>query len=156
MADNTDGSFSYEDAFPSPSAKKEPAKEFSYEDAYGIKPERSALGEVATGIKRGIIGGIPEAAGKAMQWATDENATGLQKQVYDTGKGLADRAKARLELPENKLNPEAHGAVTNAFAEGGEMLGPSIAFPAAAGAAMVGLPVKWGLARGAYDVLTHV
>jgi len=109
------------------------------QDAFDIinNQDRSALGEIYTGLKRGVVGGVPEMVGKAIQWGSDEKKS---PDVYNFGKTLAENAQARLNRPENKLSPESHNVVTNALAEGGEMIAPSLAIPAVVGAGMAALP----------------
>ena len=105
----------------------------------GIQKTRSGFGEVATGIRSGLTEGVPLQIGQAMQFAGEPTGGGFRQGVYDVGKSIADAAKARQELPENKLQPEKHGAVVNALAEGGQMLAPSIAAPLAVGGGLAAL-----------------
>ena len=96
---------------------------------------RSATGEIATGLKRGVIGELPRMVGQAAKWAT-EPASG----IYRKGQQLVTAADERLARPENQLNPEGHNVVTNALASGAEMLAPSVAIPAATGLALAAAP----------------
>lgn len=120
------------------------------------KPQRSPLSEIGTGLKRGIIGELPRQVGQAMRWAGEENDPGFRGSLYRQGKSIADMARERLSRPENQLHPEQHGMVTNALAEGAEMLAPSVAAPLVAGglvtatsaalpAAAVSAPVALGI-----------
>lgn len=104
------------------------------------EPRRSALGEIATGIRTGFTEEVPEMVGKAMQWAGEPGIGGIRQDIFEAGKGIAERAEARSLLPENIPQPEGRGAITRAFAEGGRMLGPSIAAPLAIGAGLALLP----------------
>jgi hypothetical protein len=114
-----------------------------------LEEDRSALGEIGTGLKRGVIGELPKQIGKAMQWSSEPDGSQLSQTVYETGKGLAERAEERLARPENTLNPGQHNVVTNALASGAEMLAPSIAIPAAVGAGIALAPeIGLGAAAG--------
>ena len=103
----------------------------------GFRQPRSGVGEVLTGLRSGVTEEVPLQAGQVMQWLGEPTGGGFRQGIYDVGKDIADAAKARLELPENKLQPEAHGAVVNALAEGGKMLAPSIAAPAIVGGGLM-------------------
>jgi len=130
----------------------------------GIRQKpRTALGEIGTGLRTGVTEGIPLQAGQAMQWLGEPTGGGFRQGVYDAGKSIADAAKTRQELPENKLRPGEHGAVVNALAEGGQMLAPSIAAPlivggglAALGAAAPELAVGGAVGLGISSVLGSV
>jgi len=125
--------------------------------AAGIRQKpRSALGEIGTGLRTGVTEGVPLMAGQSLQWLGEPTGGGFRQGVYEAGKSIADAAKARQELPENKLRPEEHGAVVNALAEGGSMLAPSLAPPLAVAAGLALLPEAVGasaLAGGAATAL---
>jgi hypothetical protein len=129
--------------------------------AAGIRQKpRSAGGEIWTGVRGGVTEGLPLQAGQAMQWLGEPTGGGFRQSVYEKGKSIADAAKARQELPENKLRPGEHGAVVNSLAEGGEMLAPSVAAPlvvggglALAGAASPALAVGAGTGLAISSVL---
>lgn len=124
-----------EEAFGS--AKTPETNYLSESDALGEHPEkdRGALGEIGTGLKRGVIGELPKMVGQATKWASDKGSD-----TYNFGQGIVDSAEERLNRPGNQLNPESHNVVTNALASGAEMLAPSIAIPAAVGAGVAALP----------------
>ena len=108
-------------------------------------PKRSALGEIGTGLKRGVIGQLPDTTGKAMQWASDPNGGEFSQKVNALGKRISDSAEQRLARPDLQLNPDSHNIVTNSLAEGAEMLAPSVAFPALAAG---GVALTPGIAAG--------
>lgn len=97
-------------------------------DFGAVAPPRGALGEVATGVKRGALVGLPSLIGGAMKYVSEPGNA-----LYETGQGMVSSAEARGQRPDLSLQPEQHGAVVNALASGGEMLAPSLAIPAAVG-----------------------
>jgi hypothetical protein len=89
---------------------------------------RGALGEIGAGVMRGVFSEVPKMVGQGLQW------------FNLPGKGLRDYAEMQNAQYAEDLNPDAHNAVTNAFAQGGAMLAPSLS-------AMAAVPVA--LAAGA-------
>jgi hypothetical protein len=129
-----------------PEAASEPSFDWSTAKQVETKP-RSALGEIGTGLKKGIVSDLPSMAGQALQYISNPGNA-----AYEYGKGIVDRADARGELPENQLHPEDHNVVTNALASGAEMIPQSIAPTLAVGgtlAAIPGLPAAAIIGGGA-------
>lgn len=94
---------------------------------------RGALGEIAAGAWRGAVGTLPQMVGQALQ------ATGRPGDaVHDIGTKIVDSAKLRGANVAADENPDAHGSVVNAFAQGAEMIAPSLS-------ALAVLPVAAGL-----------
>ena len=132
-------SFSFEDALSTGTNQGQTS--FTFEDAAAASSgPRSAIGEVGTGIKRGVIGELPKVVGQAMQWAGEEEGEGFRRTMHDVGEGIAESAEERLKNPNIQLQPDQHNAVTNALAAGGEMLAPSIAPAAVAGLGLAAIP----------------
>lgn len=108
-------------------------------------PERSALGEIGTGIKRGAVVELPSMFGGALKATGKEGDT-----LYDIGAGMQRNAALRGEEASNTLQPDKHNGFVNALAEGGAMLAPSVAGMAAAvPVAMAGAPAAAVLGAGA-------
>ncbi len=125
-----------EDEAFAPAVPQSGAKYLNESEALGepVK-ERGALGEIGTGLKRGVIGELPKMVGQATKWASEKGS-----KVYDVGQSIVESAEERLDRPENQLQPDSHNVVTNALASGAEMLAPSIAIPAAVGIGAASLP----------------
>lgn len=102
---------------------------------------RSALGEIGAGIMRGAVSELPRMVGQGLK------ATGKPGDVlYDLGANVVEGAAAREPAYAEDVNPDAHNAVTQAFAQGGAMLAPSLAPLAALPAlAFAGVPAAAGL-----------
>jgi predicted RNA methylase len=107
-------------------------------------PNRGALGEIGTGIARGFRGELPAMIGRGMQYISEPGNT-----VSNLGQSIRNYGQEYLDRPENQLAPELHNAVTNALAEGGEQLAPSVAAPAAIGAGALALGAAPAIASGA-------
>ena len=118
-------------------------------------PQRSALGEIGTAAKVGLMEDLPHTAGKAMQWIGDQYSDGIRGWLYNKGQELSTDADQRSQLPENQLNPNAHGAVINTIAQGvrgaAQMVPGMAAGALLGGAAAAALPEEaaGGLAAGA-------
>lgn len=105
----------------------------------GVKPftgaldgeDRSAAGEIYTGLKRGVMVDLPSVAGHVMQSGELLGAEPGPISAY--GKRLASEADERGKQPDYALQPEKHNMVTNALTAGAEML-PQVAAPIAAAA----------------------
>lgn len=128
----------FDDLIPGGNA---PAKGGLFDDL--VQKPRSALGEIGSQLKAGVVAEVPQQLGQAIQYISDPG-----RPLYEYGKGVADRAKARGEQPEYVAHPDEHNAVTNALAGGARMLAPSIAAPAAVAAAATALPVSGPVAAG--------
>jgi hypothetical protein len=101
------------------------------DNQYGTPPPpRGPIGEIATGIKRGALVGLPSLIGGALKYASEPGNA-----LYNAGQGMVSSAEARGQAPDLSLNPEQHGTIVNALASGGEMLAPSVAVPLAVGGA---------------------
>lgn len=109
--------------------------------------DRSAFGEIATGIGSGFVNEVPRMAGQAMKFVGGEDST-----LYDWGESLVESAEERSQERDWMLHPENHNGVTNAFAEGGKMLAPSFAGTALAAAAVALAPVSMPTAASALVV----
>lgn len=125
----------YQQKIQQPNLRKEIEAAYN-EKALAEGANRSALGEIGTGLKRGIIGELPDTTGKAMQWASDQDGGRLSQTVNALGKSISDKAEKTLARPDLQLNPDSHNIVTNSLASGAEMLAPSVAFPLAIGAGL--------------------
>ena len=101
---------------------------------------RGALAEVGTGLVRGAVVGLPTLVGRALQFSNIAPQTGL---------GLVQSAEERGRAPGLTMQPEAHGAVTNAIASAAEGLAPALAPVAAIGAGAAALGAAPALAGGA-------
>ena len=83
---------------------------------------RSALGEIGTGLAHGALYELPSMIGQAMR-APGQPGDAL----YDAGQAVENFVQpndVRFALDQN---PENHGAVVQAFAQGADMLAPSLA-----------------------------
>lgn len=109
-------------------------------DAHFTAPQapRGALAEIGTGVARGFLSGLPTLGGQALKYTDQPGGT-----AYGIGEHLTRFGEEMAQKPWLAAQPGSHGAVTNALATGGEMLGPvlaplaAIAAPAAlAGAAL--------------------
>ena len=107
-----------------------------WSQAERVEP-RSALGEIGSQFKAGALVEVPRTAGQFLQYASEPGDL-----AYETGKGWADAAKERGDLPEYQPHPEEHGTVVNALAGGARMIPPSLAGPALVGGALAALPVE--------------
>ncbi|NCC32299.1 MAG: hypothetical protein EOM24_09775, partial [Chloroflexia bacterium] len=104
--------------------------------SYEEELERSAVGEVATGLLGGVSGQLPRMVGQAARAFADDGSD-----VDLWGQEVVKSAEERLMSPEYRLNPDAHGGVTNAFASGAQSLPASLAtMAAAAGGTLAGGP----------------
>jgi hypothetical protein len=107
-------------------------------------PPRGPVAEVATGLARGALVGLPTLAGQALQYATTPGSG-----VHEFARALIDNATERGQAPGLMLQPGEHGMVTNALASGAEMLAPAAGVPLAIGAGASALGASPLLAGGA-------
>lgn len=89
--------------------------------ALAEKP-RTALGEIITGFKRGAMVELPRMVGQAFEATGKPGDT-----LYNLGRGIVQGAQAREPQYVADINEGAHGAFVNTFAQGAEMLAPSLA-----------------------------
>lgn len=103
---------------------------------------RSALGEIGAGVMRGVVSELPRMVGQGLK------ATGVEGDyLHGLGTKLVAGAAAREPAYAEDISPDAHNAVTQAFAQGGAMLAPSLAPLAALPVlAAAGLPAAAGFA----------
>ncbi len=90
-------------------------------DAPQPEARRSPAGEVGTGLVRGAVVQTPTLIGQGMKWFSEPGSP-----AYEAGESLRSNAEIRGENPDLKLQPKAHGPITNSLAAGGEMLVPSV------------------------------
>lgn len=102
---------------------------------------RGAFGEIGAGVMRGATSELPRMIGQTLQ---APNQTGPLYSIGDKLTGYA--ARKNIEYAED-LNPDAHNAVTSAFAGGAAMLAPSLA-PLAALPVAAALGAPAGVAAG--------
>jgi hypothetical protein len=110
-----------------------------------VGPQRSAIGEVGSAFARGALVDLPTLVGQAGQFVAPAGSG-----INNAAAGMVSSAAARGQQSWLTLNPQAHGTVVNALAQGAEAV-PSLAAPLVAGAAATAaLPVELpGLALGA-------
>lgn len=100
-------------------------------------PPRSALGEIGTGLERGVLVGLPKFAGQVLQYASPEGST-----VNQFGRGMVESANKRGQRESLQAQPQDHNVVTNALASGAEMLPTALGVPLAIGGGIAALPVE--------------
>src|ERR1700687_1746855 len=101
-----------------------------------VTPQRrSGVGEIASQFKAGAMVDVPGIAGHALQSGPLFHAAGDFEpgHISAYGSKLVSEAQARGEQPEYKAEPEKHGPIVNALAQGARII-PLVAAPIAAAA----------------------
>jgi len=116
--------------------------------------QTSALGEIGRGLKRGLVVGGEQAAGKALQILSPDDSA-----INAAGTQMVQNATNRGETPDYTMHPEQHGAIVNALAGGAEGLGsflPTMAVGAVQPEIGLGMAATQMATTGAQDTYERV
>lgn len=104
----------------------------------------SALGQIGAGLARGALVDLPTVAGQALKFASSPGNA-----VYNAGQAAQQFGENLGQKSWLTLNPDQHGSVVNALAQGAEQIAPVAAVPLAIGAGAAALGASPLIAGGA-------